>query len=389
MLSSELEFCLNEAFKRARDERHEFMTVEHLLLALLEIPSVHETLKACDGRVGELKRQLSEYIEDQTPLLPDDDDVEIQPTLGFQRVLQRAIFHVQSSGKKEVTGTNVLVAIFSEKQSQAVYFLGLQDISRLDVVNFISHGMPQVSSDGNTDEASADVAADSDAEASPLQKYATNLNERARDGRIDPLIGREIEIERTVQILCRRRKNNPLYVGEAGVGKTALAEGLARMIVEERVPEVLAASTIYALDMGTLIAGTKYRGDFEKRLKGVIAEVREDPGAILFIDEIHTVIGAGAASGGVMDASNLIKPVLANGEIRCIGSTTYTEYRGIFEKDHALARRFQKIDVPEPSIEETVAILRGLKSRFEEHHGIRYDNEALGRCGRAFRASHQ
>ena len=377
MLSSELEFCLNEAFQRARDHHHEFMTVEHLLLALMDIPAVHETLKACDSNIPELRRQLTECVDEQTPLLSMDDDAEVQPTLGFQRVLQRAVFHVQSSGKKEVTGTNVLVAIFSEKQSQAVYFLGLQDISRLDVVNYISHGMPQVPGEGVSEEAEAQLEAEPEPELSPLQKYATNLNEMAIQGKIDPLIGRELEIERTVQILCRRRKNNPLYVGEAGVGKTALAEGLARMITEERVPEVLADSTIYALDMGTLIAGTKYRGDFEKRLKGVITEVREDPGAILFIDEIHTVIGAGAASGGVMDASNLIKPVLANGEMRCIGSTTYSEYRGIFEKDHALARRFQKIDVPEPSIPETIAILKGLKSRFEEHHGIKYDDSAL------------
>jgi len=377
MLSSELEFCLNEAFQRARDHRHEFMTVEHLMLALLDIPSVHEILKSCDSNIPELRRQLTECIDEQTPLLPDDDDTEVQPTLGFQRVLQRAVFHVQSSGKKEVTGANVLVAIFSEKQSQAVYFLSLQDISRLDVVNFISHGLPQVPGEGVDDDVDPQLDSESEPEPSPLEKYATNLNERARQGKIDPLIGRELEIERTVQILCRRRKNNPLYVGEAGVGKTALAEGLARLIVEERVPEVLSDSTIYALDMGSLIAGTKYRGDFEKRLKGVIAEVRDDPGAILFIDEIHTVIGAGAASGGVMDASNLIKPVLANGDIRCIGSTTYTEYRGIFEKDHALARRFQKIDVPEPSVEETIAILKGLKSRFEEHHGIKYDDAAL------------
>jgi ATP-dependent Clp protease ATP-binding subunit ClpA len=377
MLSSELEFCLNEAFQRARDHHHEFMTVEHLLLALMDIPAVHETLKACNSNIPELRRQLTECVDEQTPLLSMDDDAEVQPTLGFQRVLQRAVFHVQSSGKKEVTGSNVLVAIFSEKQSQAVYFLGLQDISRLDVVNYISHGMPQVPGEGASEEAESQLEAEPEPELSPLQRYATNLNEMAIQGKIDPLIGRELEIERTVQILCRRRKNNPLYVGEAGVGKTALAEGLARMITEERVPEVLADSTIYALDMGTLIAGTKYRGDFEKRLKGVITEVREDPGAILFIDEIHTVIGAGAASGGVMDASNLIKPVLANGEMRCIGSTTYSEYRGIFEKDHALARRFQKIDVPEPSIPETIAILKGLKSRFEEHHGIKYDDSAL------------
>jgi ATP-dependent Clp protease ATP-binding subunit ClpA len=377
MLSSELEFCLNEAFQKARDQRHEFMTVEHLLLALLDIPRVHEILKACNSNITELRRQLTEFIEEQTPLLAQDDDTDVQPTLGFQRVLQRAVFHVQSSGKKEVTGSNVLVAIFSEKQSQAVYFLNLQDITRLDVVNYISHGMPQLPGEGNSEEQEAPLDTETEAEASPLERYATNLNQLAIDGKIDPLIGREIEIERTVQILCRRRKNNPLYVGDAGVGKTALAEGLARMITEERVPEVLRDATIYALDMGTLIAGTKYRGDFEKRLKGVIKEVQKDPGAILFIDEIHTVIGAGAASGGVMDASNLIKPVLANGEIRCIGSTTYEEYRGIFEKDHALARRFQKIDVPEPSIEETIAILHGLKSRFEEHHSVLYDTEAL------------
>ncbi|MDH5582618.1 MAG: ATP-dependent Clp protease ATP-binding subunit ClpA [Gammaproteobacteria bacterium] len=382
MLSSELEFCLNEAFQRARDYRHEFMTVEHLLLALLDIPAVHEILKACNSNIPELRRQLTECVDEQTPRLAEEDMTEVQPTLGFQRVLQRAVFHVQSSGKKEVTGSNVLVAIFSEKQSQAVYFLSLQDISRLDVVNYISHGMPQLPGDGTDDKREPQIEAEAEAELSPLQKYAINLNELARQGKIDPLIGRELEIERTVQILCRRRKNNPLYVGEAGVGKTALAEGLARMIVEERVPEVLSDSTIYALDMGTLIAGTKYRGDFEKRLKGVIAEVREDPGAILFIDEIHTVIGAGAASGGVMDASNLIKPVLANGDMRCIGSTTYAEYRGIFEKDHALARRFQKIDVPEPSVEETVAILKGLKTRFEEHHGIKYDNPALEAAAR-------
>ena len=377
MLSSELEFCLNEAFQRARDRRHEFMTVEHLLLALLDIPKVHEILKACNANIPELRRQLAECVDEQTPMLPEEDDTDVQPTLGFQRVLQRAVFHVQSSGKKEVTGSNVLVAIFSEKQSQAVYFLNLQDITRLDIVNYISHGLPQVQGEGGEEETEAQLESDADIEQSPLDLYASNLNEQAIQGKIDPLIGRELEIERTVQILCRRRKNNPLYVGEAGVGKTALAEGLARLITEERVPEVLRDSTIYALDMGTLIAGTKYRGDFEKRLKGVIAEISEDPGAILFIDEIHTVIGAGAASGGVMDASNLIKPVLANGEIRCIGSTTYSEYRGIFEKDHALARRFQKIDVPEPSIEETVAILKGLKSRFEEHHGILYDNAAL------------
>lgn len=378
MLSSELEFCLNEAFQNARDKRHEFMTVEHLLLALLDIPRVHEILKACDSNVTDLRRQLTDFIDEATPRMDGDDENDVQPTLGFQRVLQRAVFHVQSSGKKEVTGSNVLVAIFSEKQSQAVYFLALQNISRLDVVNYISHGMPSVPGEGSADQQEApSVDGEAESESSALDKYATNLNQRAIDGKIDPLIGRDLEIERTVQILCRRRKNNPLYVGDAGVGKTALAEGLARMITEERVPEILRDSTIYALDLGTLIAGTKYRGDFEKRLKAVLSEIKQDPGAILFIDEIHTVIGAGAASGGVMDASNLIKPVLANGELRCIGSTTYAEYRGIFEKDHALARRFQKIDVPEPSIEETVAILHGLKSRFEEHHGVNYQDSAL------------
>jgi ATP-dependent Clp protease ATP-binding subunit ClpA len=377
MLSSELEFCLNEAFQNARERRHEFMTVEHLLLALLDIPKVHEILKACNSNIAQLRRQLTEFIDEATPLMPLEDEGDVQPTLGFQRVLQRAVFHVQSSGKKEVTGSNVLVAIFSEKQSQAVYFLGLQDITRLDVVNYISHGMPQLRGEPSEEEQEVAEEREAGEDSRALDLYATNLNKRAIEGKIDPLIGRDLEIERTVQILCRRRKNNPLYVGDAGVGKTALAEGLARMIVEEQVPEVLRQSTIYALDMGTLIAGTKYRGDFEKRLKAVIAEIREDPGAILFIDEIHTVIGAGAASGGVMDASNLIKPVLANGEIRCIGSTTYSEYRGVFEKDHALARRFQKIDVPEPSLEETIAILRGLQTRFEEHHGVTYDPEAI------------
>jgi ATP-dependent Clp protease ATP-binding subunit ClpA len=377
MLSSELEFCLNEAFQKARERRHEFMTVEHLLLALLDIPKVNEILKACDSEIGQLRQQLIEFIDEATPLMPVDDDGDVQPTLGFQRVLQRAVYHVQSSGKKEVTGANILVAILSEKQSQAVYFLGMQDVTRLDVVNYISHGMLELPGDGTDVGQDSAVDAEAESETSALEKYATNLNQRAMEGKIDPLIGRDIEIERTVQILCRRRKNNPLYVGDAGVGKTALAEGLARLITEERVPDVLRDATIYALDMGTLIAGTKYRGDFEKRLKAVIREVRDDPGAILFIDEIHTVIGAGATSGGVMDASNLIKPVLANGEIRCIGSTTYAEYRGVFEKDHALARRFQKIDVPEPSLEETIEILRGLKTRFEEHHAVTYDVEAL------------
>jgi ATP-dependent Clp protease ATP-binding subunit ClpA len=381
MLSSELEYCLNEAFQRAREERHEFITVEHLLLALLDTPEVIEILKQCGVDLGRLNRELQEFIGDSTPRLhPErEDDVEVQPTLGFQRVLQRAVFHVQSSGKKEVTPANVLVAIFNEKQSQAVYLLGLQDCTRLDVVHYVAHGVPKNRSDNPEEDSAAGLEPERVAQAEPgaLERFTTNLNERAEQGSIDPLIGRELEIERTIQILCRRRKNNPLFVGEAGVGKTALAEGLARLIVEERVPEILRDCTIYALDLGALIAGTKYRGDFEKRLKGVVAELKKQPGAILFIDEIHTVIGAGAASGGVMDASNLIKPVLANGELRCIGSTTYTEFRGIFEKDHALARRFQKIDVTEPTIEETVEILRGLKSRFEEHHNVTYDDEAL------------
>ncbi len=378
MLSSELEYCLNEAFNQARNERHEYMTVEHLLLALMNIPHVDEILKSCSADLERLRKDLKSFIEESTPRLTGEEGEEVQPTLGFQRVLQRAVFHVQSSGKKEVRGENVLVAIFGEKQSHAVYLLGLQDVSRLDVVNFIAHGLSKVEDGG--DESRRDKP-DSEVEAeggsSPLDSFAVNLNRRAEEGSIDPLIGRGPEIERTIQVLCRRRKNNPLYVGEAGVGKTALAEGLAKMIVEDEVPEVLKDCTIYALDMGSLLAGTKYRGDFEKRLKGVIAELGKDPGSILFIDEIHTVIGAGAASGGVMDASNLIKPVLANGQMRCIGSTTFKEYRGIFEKDHALARRFQKIDIVEPSVGETVDILKGLRSRFEEHHGVTYTDDAL------------
>ena len=378
MLSNELEYCLNDAFQRARDERHEFITVEHLLLALLDTPPVVEILKACGADLVRLRRELKEFIDASTPRLrgeEEDESTDVQPTLGFQRVLQRAVFHVQSSGRKEVTPANVLVAIFGEKQSQAVYLLGLQEVGRLDVVNYVSHGVPKIQeAKPESDEGNAEERA---GEASPLERFTTNLNALAEAGKIDPLIGRQLEIERTVQILCRRRKNNPLFVGEAGVGKTALAEGLARLIIEGKVPDVLRRCTIYALDMGSLIAGTKYRGDFEKRLKGVVAGLKKQPGAILFIDEIHTVIGAGAASGGVMDASNLIKPVLANGELRCIGSTTYNEYRGIFEKDHALARRFQKIDVTEPSVDETVEILRGLKSRFEEHHGISYSDDAL------------
>ena len=380
MLSSELEFCLNEAFRGARRERHEFMTVEHLLLALIDVPKIFEILRSCGADISRLRHELTGFITDTTPRLREADDREVQPTLGFQRVLQRAVFHVQSSGNKEVTTGNVLVAIFGEKQSQATYLLNLHDVERLDVVNFISHGIAKVSPDdvegGDTGD-TAEGEKEGDTGATALDKYATDLNRLAEEGRIDPLIGRELEIERTVEILCRRRKNNPLYVGDAGVGKTALAEGLARLVVEGRVPEVLSDSTVFALDMGALIAGTKYRGDFEKRLKNVIAELQNIPGAILFIDEIHTVIGAGAASGGVMDASNLIKPVLANGEIRCIGSTTYEEYRGIFEKDHALARRFQKIEILEPTIAETIEILKGLQSRFEEHHGVRYAEDAV------------
>ena len=378
MLSSELEYCLNEAFQRARDQRHEYMTVEHLLLGILDTPKVREILQACGADLGRLRRDLEKFIDDTTPRLPAEDDREVQPTLGFQRVLQRAVFHVQSSGRKEVSVANVLVAIFSEKQSHAAYLLSLQDIARLDVVNFVSHGLSR-SGEPREQEKSEAPEAEREAESggSALEKYCTNLNQLAVEGRIDPLIGRQLEVERTIEILCRRRKNNPLYVGEAGVGKTAIAEGLARLIVEGKVPDVLSDSTIYSLDMGALIAGTKYRGDFEKRLKAVVSELRKHPGAVLFIDEIHTVIGAGAASGGVMDASNLIKPVLASGELRCIGSTTYQEYRGIFEKDHALARRFQKIDVVEPTVPETVEILKGLRSRFEEHHGVRYTDESL------------
>jgi ATP-dependent Clp protease ATP-binding subunit ClpA len=378
VLSSELEFCLNEAFRKARELRHEYMTVEHLLLAILDTPGVAEILKACGGDLPALRRDLEKFIAETTPSLAADDEREVQPTLGFQRVLQRAVFHVQSSGKKEVGVANVLVAIFSEKQSHAAYLLSLQDVTRLDVVNFVSHGLDRA---GEAREPAREEQAEGEKEpeagGSALDRYCTNLNRMAGEGRIDPLIGRQLEVERTIEILCRRRKNNPLYVGEAGVGKTAIAEGLARLITEGKVPDVLLDSTIYALDMGSLIAGTKYRGDFEKRLKAVMAELRRQPGAILFIDEIHTVIGAGAASGGVMDASNLIKPVLASGELRCIGSTTYQEYRGIFEKDHALARRFQKIDVVEPTVAETIEILRGLRQRFEEHHGVSYTDEAL------------
>ena len=380
MLSKELEQTLNLAFKEAREKRHEFVTVEHLLLALLDNPTASEVLKACGANLEKLKRDLVNFLEETTPLLPPHDPRETQPTLGFQRVLQRAVFHVQSSGKKEVTGANVLVAIFSEQDSQAVYFLSKQNITRLDVVNYISHGISKVHGEEEGEGLSSSSSEEEGGEQAarkPLEQYATNLNQLARQGKIDPLIGRRAEIERTIQILCRRRKNNPLLVGEAGVGKTAIAEGLAKMIVDGEVPEVLAGCTIYSLDLGALVAGTKYRGDFEKRLKAVLAQLRKERNAILFIDEIHTIIGAGAASGGVMDASNLIKPMLASGELRCIGSTTYQEFRGIFEKDRALARRFQKIDITEPTVDETYEILKGLKSRFEEHHGVRYSSRAL------------
>ena len=379
MLSNELETCINKAFHEARAGRHEFLTVEHLLHAILQTPKVREVLRACGAESDRLSTELHAHIEASTPRLKAGEDREVQPTLGFQRVLQRAVFHVQSSGRKEVGVANVLIAIFSEKQSHAVFLLGKEGVSRLDVVNFVAHGAPKDGEEkSDKEEAAAPGADPREADGgSALEKYATNLNQRAEAGKTDPLIGRHMEVERTIEILCRRRKNNPLFVGEAGVGKTAIAEGLARRIVEGQVPEVLAGATIWSLDMGSLIAGTKYRGDFEKRLKSVLAELRKQPGAILFIDEIHTVIGAGAASGGVMDASNLIKPVLSNGELRCIGSTTYAEYRGIFEKDHALARRFQKIDVVEPSVAETIEILKGLRSRFEEHHQVTYTEDAL------------
>ncbi len=375
MLSRELELCLNDAFRGARNMRHEFMTVEHLLLVLLDELRVRELLISCGADISGLKKDLQSFVGETTPLIEDGSEREVQPTLGFQRVLQRALFHVQSSGKKEVTTQNVLVAIFSEKQSQALYLLNQQSIERLDVVNYLSHGLAPIGDDSTDSVGSGQE--DADMAASPLGLYASNLNEMAEAGRIDPLIGRTDEIQRTIQILCRRRKNNPLFVGDAGVGKTAMAEGLAKLIVEKKVPDLLRNTTIYSLDMGALVAGTKYRGDFEKRLKGVFADLEKDPSSVLFIDEIHTIIGAGSASGSVMDASNLIKPVLANGRLRCIGSTTYEEFRGIFEKDHALARRFQKVEIPEPSVPETVAILKGLKSRFEEHHGVKYPDSAL------------
>ncbi|MDH5777311.1 MAG: ATP-dependent Clp protease ATP-binding subunit ClpA, partial [Gammaproteobacteria bacterium] len=378
MLNKELESTLNKAFKEARERNHEFMTVEHLLLALLGNNTASDILRACGANIDSLHKELDHFLDETTPLLPTNDERETQPTLGFQRVLQRAVFHVQSSGKREVTGANVLVAIFSEQESQAVFFLKKQDITRLEIVNYISHGISkvgdsdQISTGSSTEEEQTDKASQS-----PLSQYATNLNELALAGKIDPLIGRKDEVERTIQVLCRRRKNNPLFVGEAGVGKTALAEGLAKKIVDGEVPEVLANATIYSLDLGSLLAGTKYRGDFEKRLKAVLAQLKKEESSVLFIDEIHTIIGAGAASGGAMDASNLIKPVLASGDLKCIGSTTYQEYRGIFEKDRALARRFQKIDVSEPTVEETIQIVQGLKSRFEDHHQIRFTNQAI------------
>ncbi len=379
MFSKDLELTISQSYKEARAKRHEFMTVEHLLLALIENPSAAQVLKACGADLKKLSDETRSIIEETVPILPADDERDTQPTLGFQRVLQRAVYHVQSSGKKEVTGANVLVAIFGEKDSHAAYLLQKQDITRLDVVNYISHGIAKIQQ-----EPARDAGGDREAEGgndnekqSALQAYASNLNELARQGKIDPLIGRADEIERTIQVLCRRRKNNPLYVGEAGVGKTALAEGLAKRIVDNEVPEVLKDSVIYALDLGALVAGTKYRGDFEKRLKQVVAELKRLPKSILFIDEIHTIIGAGSASGGVMDASNLLKPLLGSGEMRCIGSTTFQEFRGIFEKDRALTRRFQKIDVVEPTIADTIEILRGLKTRFEEHHKVEYAAEAL------------
>jgi ATP-dependent Clp protease ATP-binding subunit ClpA len=387
MIAQELEVSLHMAFVEARQQRHEFITVEHLLLALLDNPSASEVLKACSANIDDLRKSLTNFIVDNTPQVAGNDEVDTQPTLGFQRVIQRAIMHVQSTGngKKEVTGANVLVAIFGEKDSHAVYYLHQQGVTRLDVVNFIAHGIrksdpPEAGkpAEGNPEaEEGSDANAKGNEKASPLEQYTQNLNQMAKDGKIDPLIGREFEVERTIQILCRRRKNNPLLVGEAGVGKTAIAEGLAWRITQNEVPDILSEAIVYSLDMGALLAGTKYRGDFEQRLKGVIKALQSKPHAVLFIDEIHTLIGAGAASGGTLDASNLLKPALSSGQLKCIGATTFTEYRGIFEKDAALSRRFQKIDVLEPSVQETVDILKGLKSRFEEHHGVKYALGAL------------
>lgn len=383
MIAQELEVSLHMAFMEARQARHEFITVEHLLLALLDNPTAAEVLRACAANLDDLRQNLRNFIADNTPMVPGSDEVDTQPTLGFQRVIQRAIMHVQStsSGKKEVTGANVLVAIFGEKDSHAVYYLQQQGVTRLDVVNYISHGITKTGASSEANRSGADGAGEAEdaasAKESPLAQYTQNLNQLARDGKIDPLIGREAEVERVVQVLCRRRKNNPLLVGEAGVGKTAIAEGLAWRVTRGEVPEILADATVYSLDMGALLAGTKYRGDFEQRLKAVLKELKDRTNAILFIDEIHTLIGAGAASGGTLDASNLLKPALSSGQLKCIGATTFTEYRGIFEKDAALSRRFQKIDVTEPTVEQTVQILRGLKTRFEEHHGVKYSSGAL------------
>ena len=385
MIAQELEVSLHMAFVEARQQRHEFITVEHLLLALLDNPSAAEVLRACAANIDDLRKSLTNFIKDNTPQVAGTEDVDTQPTLGFQRVIQRAIMHVQStgSGKKEVTGANVLVAIFGEKDSHAVYYLHQQGVTRLDVVNFIAHGIkkadqPEPSkAPGESQSESEEGGGEKSEKASPLEQYTQNLNQAAKDGKIDPLIGREYEVERTIQILCRRRKNNPLLVGEAGVGKTAIAEGLAWRITQGAVPEILAEANVYSLDMGALLAGTKYRGDFEQRLKGVLKSLKDKPNAILFIDEIHTLIGAGAASGGTLDASNLLKPALSSGQLKCIGATTFTEYRGIFEKDAALSRRFQKVDVVEPSVSETIDILKGLKSRFEEHHNVKYALAAL------------
>jgi ATP-dependent Clp protease ATP-binding subunit ClpA len=381
MLSKDLEQTLNEAFRGARSKRHEFMTVEHLLLALLDNNDAIRVLKACGADISGLRGDLVEFVDATTPLIPEDEeDRDTQPTLGFQRVLQRAVFHVQSSGKSEVNGANVLVAIFSEQESQAVFFLKTQSVARLDVVNYITHGISKVANDGESAEPGPSTSTDGtvdEGEANPLDSYSTNLNDEAAAGHIDPLIGRLDEVERVTQILARRRKNNPLLVGESGVGKTAIVEGLAKKIVDGDVPDILKDSVVYSLDLGALLAGTKYRGDFEKRLKGLLGELKKRDHAILFIDEVHTIIGAGAASGGVMDASNLLKPLLSSGKLRCIGSTTFQEYRGIFDKDKALSRRFQKIDVMEPSVDDAYKILKGLKSRFEEHHGLRYTDKAL------------
>ena len=384
MIAQELEVSLHMAFVEARQQRHEFITVEHLLLALLDNPSAAEVLRACSANSDELRKSLANFIKDNTPQVAGTEDVDTQPTLGFQRVIQRAIMHVQSTGngKKEVTGANVLVAIFGEKDSHAVYYLHQQGVTRLDVVNYIAHGIkksdPQEPAKSNeTNAPEAEESSDKSEKTSPLEQFTQNLNQLAKDGKIDPLIGREYEVERVIQILCRRRKNNPLLVGEAGVGKTAIAEGLAWRITQKDVPEILAESHVYSLDMGALLAGTKYRGDFEQRLKGVLKSLKDKPNAILFIDEIHTLIGAGAASGGTLDASNLLKPALSSGQLKCIGATTFSEYRGIFEKDAALSRRFQKVDVVEPTVEQTVDILKGLKSRFEEHHSVKYAVAAL------------